>query len=267
MVFVFVLVLAFLTLVPWPLFRAKKTGDAVLLLGPSYAGKTAILARLTYGQFLSSHTSLQVNETQYVTEGTSGSAPLRLIDVPGHPRIRAQFREYLGGTKGIVFVVDTSTIARNGASVAEHLHIVLHAITKLPPSAHVPPILIFANKSDLISAPASSTVEIVAAERVRTILERELEKRRQSSMTGVGVGGLGETGDDGDEDGGGAVQAGLETLGDGPFTFAKWEGGEVAIVGGSVEKQTREKLEASEKAGGTTATGGLTAIESWLGGL
>lgn len=38
--------LSSVTLVPWPLFRAKKTGDAVLLLGPSYAGKTAILARV-----------------------------------------------------------------------------------------------------------------------------------------------------------------------------------------------------------------------------
>jgi len=85
-------------------------------------------------------------------------------------------------------------------------------------------------------------------------------------MTGVGVGVLGETGGDGDEDGGGAVQGGLETLGDGPFTFAKWEGGEVAVVGGCVENQTREKLEASEKARGTV-TGGLTTMESWLGGL
>lgn len=135
----------------------------------------------------------------------------------------------------------------------------LHAVTNLPPSANVPPILIFANKSDLIFAPASSTRETVAAERVRTILERELEKRRKSSLTCVDVGGLGETGEEED----GAVQGGMETLGDEPFTFAKWEGGEVTIVGGCVEKQ---KLETTEKSKETTA-GGLAALGSWLDGL
>jgi signal recognition particle receptor subunit beta len=100
-------------------------------------------------------------------------------------------------------------------------------------------------------------------ERVRTILERELEKRRQSSLKGVGVGALGEAG----EENAGAVQDGLETLGDGPFSFAKWEGGDITIIGGCVEKPTREKLdEAVEKSGATTA-GGLDGLESWLHGL
>lgn len=201
--------------------------------------------------------------------------------MPGHPRIRAQFTEHLASAKGIVFVVDTSTIARDGAAVAEcvcnlfctklpcltwflgcrHLHTVLNSITKLPPSAHVPPILILANKSDLLSVPVASSREAVAADRVRTILERELEKRRQSSLTGVGVGGLGETAEDEDT---GAIQGGLETLGDGSFTFVKWEGGEVKVSGGCVEKQTREKLEASEK---TPESRGLDAVLSWIDDL
>lgn len=48
-----------------------------------------------------------------------GSSALRLVDIPGHPRIRAQFSGYIGAAKGIVFVVDASSIARNSASVAE----------------------------------------------------------------------------------------------------------------------------------------------------
>lgn len=47
--------------------------------------------------------------------------PLMLVDIPGHPRIRAQFVDVLSRAKGIVFVVDTSTIARNGAAVAEYV--------------------------------------------------------------------------------------------------------------------------------------------------
>jgi signal recognition particle receptor subunit beta len=43
------------------------------------------------------------------------------VDVPGHPRIRAQFREYISDAKAIVFVVDASTISRNGLIVAEYV--------------------------------------------------------------------------------------------------------------------------------------------------
>lgn len=152
-----------------------------------------------------------------------------------------------------IFCTSDSETSRHPS---RHLHIVFHAVSKLPPSAHIPPILIFANKSDLLSTSSSSTRETVAAERVRTILERELEKRRQSSLTGVGVGGLGETGEEDD----GAIQGGLETLSGGPFTFATWEGGEVTSIGGCVEKQTQEKLEA-------TTMSGLVGLESWLDGL
>ena len=43
------------------------------------------------------------------------------MDVPGHPRIRAQFREHLADAKSIVFVVDASNISRNGPIVAEYV--------------------------------------------------------------------------------------------------------------------------------------------------
>ena len=43
------------------------------------------------------------------------------MDVPGHPRLRAEFREHLLDAKAIVFVVDSSDISRNGPSVAEYV--------------------------------------------------------------------------------------------------------------------------------------------------
>ena len=43
------------------------------------------------------------------------------MDVPGHPRIRAQFREHLADAKAIVFAVDASNISRNGPIVAEYV--------------------------------------------------------------------------------------------------------------------------------------------------
>jgi signal recognition particle receptor subunit beta len=61
---------------------------------------------------------MQVNETQFLKEAES-KAPIRLVDIPGHPRIRAQFTEHLSSAKGVIFVVDTMTVTRNAMSTAE----------------------------------------------------------------------------------------------------------------------------------------------------
>lgn len=70
-----------------------------------------------YKQTLPTHTSLQSNSS--IVE-LSPSKTLRIVDVPGHPRVRDQFQEYLSDAKAIAFVVDTSTVSRNGAAVAEY---------------------------------------------------------------------------------------------------------------------------------------------------
>jgi signal recognition particle receptor subunit beta len=49
------------------------------------------------------------------------SKKIRVLDVPGHPRVRDQFRDHLKHAKAIAFVVDASTISRNGAAVAEYV--------------------------------------------------------------------------------------------------------------------------------------------------
>lgn len=72
------------------------------------------------------------------------------------------------------------------------------------------------------------TAEQLAINRVRTILERELDKRRTSHAGGVGVESLGGEGEEGSELGG------LECTGSGEFRFAEWEGGEVSFFGTSV---------------------------------
>lgn len=44
---------------------------------------------------------------------------IKLVDIPGHSRLGHSFNENLNDAKAIVFVVDATTIARNGAAVAE----------------------------------------------------------------------------------------------------------------------------------------------------
>lgn len=50
---------------------------------------------------------------------------LPVIDIPGHPRIRGQFQEHLVNARAVAFVVDASTISRNGSTVAECVYLTL----------------------------------------------------------------------------------------------------------------------------------------------
>lgn len=123
-----------------------------------------------------------------------------------------------------------------------HLHQILHALTSLPPSQTPPALLILAHKTDLLKTGSisSSDPNELAISRVRTVLERELEKRRSSGL-GVQIEGLGD-----DEKGlDSSTVGGLECAGgNGLFKFSDWDGGEISFVGTSI---------ASSKAGGLDA--------------
>jgi signal recognition particle receptor subunit beta len=205
------------------------------------------------------------------------------VDVPGHPRIRAQFRDHLTDAKAIVFVVDASTISRNGSIVAEYvrssviycaasvdgsmmisryLHQILHAIVTIPPSQNPPAILILAHKCDLLktgSVSATSSIKQLATNRVRTVLERELEKRRRSHTGGVTIDELGAEGEDRSELGG------LDC--NGPpgetFKFTEWEGGDVDFRATWVNVGEVVDLE-DEK---STSGDGIKCLTGWLEAL
>ncbi|KAJ7905687.1 P-loop containing nucleoside triphosphate hydrolase protein [Mycena olivaceomarginata] len=232
--------------------KSRSNGNLLLLVGPPDAGKTAILSTLVYDQTLPTHTSLQTNAS--IVPLPEVKKTLTVVDIPGHPRIRDQVSEYIGDSKAIAFVVDASTVSRNGPAVAEHLHIILNALTSLPPSQALPSLVILAHKSDLLKSgtAASATSESLAINRVKTILERELEKRRVSQSGGVGVEGLGEEGER-------TEMGGLECSGEkGVFRFDAWEGGEVLFLGTSVKVGKGAAVD--EKAG----TDGLSSLRQWM---
>lgn len=60
-----------------------------------------------------------------------------MVDVPGHPRLRAEFREHLHDARAIVFVVDASDISRNGPSVAEYARTFATSLHMLTDSRHL----------------------------------------------------------------------------------------------------------------------------------
>ncbi|KAI0934748.1 hypothetical protein AcV5_006490 [Taiwanofungus camphoratus] len=246
--------LAVLLLAIFILFSRRKStsrGDSLLLLGASDAGKTAILSTLVYKQTLPTHASMQTNSSVVALPLTHKT--IRVIDIPGHPRIRDQFREHLSDAKAIAFVVDASTVSRIGPAVAEHLHQVLHALMSLPPSRPMPALAIVAHKSDLLKSTAQATPDQLAINRVRTILERELEKRRASQAGGIGVDGLGAEGTE-------SEMGGLECSGSGEFRFADWEGGDVTFVGTSVSV-CKAALLVDEK---STEDDGLLSLRQWM---
>jgi len=230
--------------------RSSSRGNALLLVGPPDGGKTAILSTLCYGQALHTHTSLQTNSS---IVALSEKKTIRVVDIPGHPRIRDQFREHIDDAKAIVFVVDTSTISRNGAAVAEHLHYIFHAVTSLPPSQTPPTLVLLAHKADLLKTTSSATPDALAISRVKNVLERELEKRRVSQSGGVGVEGLGE---DGEQSEMGGLDCSNSAKGE--FKFDEWDGGEISFFGTSLRLGKAEgDQEKSEQ-------DGLSLFLEWL---
>jgi len=238
--------------------RSRSRANSVLFVGASDAGKTAILTTLAYGETLPSHTSLQTNTCVF----SRNKKVITLVDVPGHPRIHAQFREHLPDAKAIIFVVDASNVSRNGPIVAEHLHKILHAVVTIPPSQSPPAILILAHKCDLLktgSVSATSPLEQLAVNRVRTVLERELEKRRRSHTGSVAIDELGAEGEDNSELGG------LDCAGPRgeAFKFAGWEGGEIEFIGSWVSVGETNGLEDEKGTGGD----GIERLLAWLEAL
>ncbi|QRW00189.1 signal recognition particle receptor subunit beta [Ceratobasidium sp. AG-Ba] len=254
------LAFAMLVVLVLTFFRGRPSSrrSTVLIVGPSDAGKTAIHTTLAFGHALPTHTSIQANSTVY-TAAPAGRT-LRLVDIPGHPRLREQFTEHLPDAAGVVFVVDAATVSRNGAAVAEHLHLVLRTLAALPASQRTPPLLIHAHKSDLVQKQQQQSVAI---QRVTAVLERELEKRRAAQTGGVGVEGLGEGGEDStDVDG-----SGLDCSG-GAFRFSEWEGGEVEFTEGWVKILRDDGVvneKASEKDYGSED--GLESLRGWINAL
>jgi signal recognition particle receptor subunit beta len=232
--------------------RSSSKGNSLLLVGPSDGGKTTILSQLAYNRILPTQTSMQTNASVMTL---SSNKSIRVIDVPGHPRLRYQFHDHLSDAKGVGLVVDTNSVSRNAPAVAEHLHHILHALTSLPPSQSQPSLLILAHKSDLLKIGSSShaNAATLAANRVKTILERELEKRRFSQSGSFNIEGLGEEGERSDM---GGLECG-EKEGS-TFKFDDWEGGGVVILGTSTVPNASQS---DEK---TAGENGLGPLQDWI---
>ena len=173
----------------------SSSGDCVLLTGACGGGKTAMFQTLRSGEVFLDRTvtSMDVNEARIEvrSEKLGKSKRARLVDLPGHPRLRAKLDRYANGAKAIVFVVDAVDFTSQRRAVAEHLFEILShpAVQK-----RRCPIMIACNKSEKITAHP--------ADFVRKRLEKEIEALRTTRGTledTVGESGAGAVGLDGAE--------------------------------------------------------------------
>ncbi|KAF2145270.1 uncharacterized protein K452DRAFT_316345 [Aplosporella prunicola CBS 121167] len=230
--------------------RAPASLPNFVLLGPSAAGKTALLTTLETGQPRDTHPTQAVHKATLTLpqDYTPFSARYRsvndpsavkgrqayLTDTPGHGKLRSAATATMASAanlRGLVFVVDAAALASPAAlsQAAEFLHDVLLALQRRYTSAKTSrgpkacPVLVAANKSDLFTA--------LPAQLVRAQLEAEITKVRSARAKGILDVGVGEDAD--------AAAPDAEWLGDGgegKFEFRQMEEVNVVVdvVAGSV---------------------------------
>ena len=140
----------------------------------------------------------------------------------------------------------------------------MHAVVTIPPSQNSPAILVLAHKCDLLKTggvSSTSPLAQLAINRVRSVLERELDKRRRSHTGGVAIDELGAEGEDSSELGG------LDTTGPPgeAFKFAEWEGGEIEFMASWVS--VGETVESEDEKGEGTSGDGISPFLTWLRAL
>jgi len=98
--------------------KRRFKGDAIYLLGLCDAGKTSMLFLLRDGmqggKLHETQTSQAPNEDTFVPSGAEGGA-LRVLDFPGHGRLRPQLFDIVEDCRAVIFLVDATTFSTNGA--------------------------------------------------------------------------------------------------------------------------------------------------------
>ncbi|KAI5739773.1 hypothetical protein M8J77_023275 [Diaphorina citri] len=148
-------------------FKFRKSSQKVVLLsGLSLSGKTLLFARLVYSKYFESCTSLKENVGNFTYEKKN----IKIVDLPGEDRLRNKFfDQYKSSAKGIVYVLDSSTVQKTLRDVAESLYVIL--ADPQVQSSRVN-ILVCCNKQDQTLAKSSSVV--------KTLLQKELNLVRRT---------------------------------------------------------------------------------------
>uniref|UniRef100_A0A8C0KD38 ARF like GTPase 3 n=1 Tax=Canis lupus dingo TaxID=286419 RepID=A0A8C0KD38_CANLU len=147
----------------------------ILLLGLDNAGKTTLLKQLA-SEDISHITPTQGFNIKSVQ---SQGFKLNVWDIGGQRKIRPYWRNYFENTDILIYVIDSADRKRfeeTGQELAELLE---------EEKLSCVPVLIFANKQDLLTAAPAS--EIAEGLNLHTIRDRVWQIQSCSALTGEGV--------------------------------------------------------------------------------
>ncbi|XP_074030347.1 signal recognition particle receptor beta [Leptinotarsa decemlineata] len=159
---IFVIVITLVLLVLYK--RRKSSRQGILLTGLCDSGKTLIFSQLIHNKHIQSHTSIKENIANYVN---SFNKLLRIVDIPGHERLRDKFfDQYKDSTKGIVYVVDSLTLPHDIRDAAEYLYNIL-----VDPviQRNCPNLLILCNKQDQTFSKGASAIKSIFEKELNTL--------------------------------------------------------------------------------------------------
>ncbi|KAG7500476.1 ADP-ribosylation factor 4A [Solea senegalensis] len=131
----------------------------IVILGLDCAGKTTVLYRLRFNEFVNTVPTKGFN-TEKIKVSIGGgrrTASFHFWDVGGQEKLRPLWRSYTRCADGIVFVVDSVDTERVEEAKTE-----LHKITRLAENQGVP-VLVVANKQDLRNSLSLADMESMLA--------------------------------------------------------------------------------------------------------
>nr|SVE86981.1 EOG090X0C7N [Daphnia similis]SVE88234.1 EOG090X0C7N [Daphnia similis] len=159
--FVFTVIFIFV----WRKGRVSRRG--ICLVGLCESGKTLIFSQLIYKKAVESFTSMKENVGVL---NIANKGALKLIDIPGHERVRQRFFDsYKNTARGIVFVLDSFSLNKDIRDVAEYLYTILSDPVV---SSNRPQVLILCNKQDHPLAKGPQVIQ--------SVLEKEMNVLRNT---------------------------------------------------------------------------------------
>lgn len=172
MLVVLVVVIAVLLLAAFFALRSGsiKRGNAVLLVGPSGAGKTLAFLQMRDERDIPTHMSIAPNVDTFVIKGAGTSGPLvQVVDCPGAPQLQALMLNKLSSAGAIICMLDASDPLVHSKLAAGVLYEIFTSDSMRRLRV---PVLIACNKSD--SAKAMRAVQL------RGLIEKEIDRIQHS---------------------------------------------------------------------------------------
>jgi len=152
---------------------ARAAKGAVLLCGPPGGGKTALFHRLAFDRAVDTVPSMEYSAVFTSLAGApAGAAPVKLMDYPGAPQLRASLLRSARQCSGVVVLVDAAGAPAHLQAAAD---VLFDLLTDPAVARAAPRFMVAASRAD---APGAR-----AAPQLRERLEAEVERLRGSRGT------------------------------------------------------------------------------------